>query len=146
MMLPLCAILAAGVLAAAGPVAPEDVPRDLARAEYEARWAVVLTLPEGSDQDVRFHEIRTYPHANPGGVAGILVCGMLDFADAEANRVRFVVLFEENGQGALTRAEPPFFHGLDWLRGSVMLADLCEAAEERTLSREDAALVGAEHP
>ncbi len=130
MRFPVRTILIASALTAASEVALAGGLWTAKHIENEARWAVASALPEGTDHAVHFHEIRAYRHADVMGAASILVCGTLEFIEEELGRVHFAVSYGRDARGRLARVGEPFFHGSNWLRGSVVPADLCAAADE----------------
>ncbi|MBR0666991.1 hypothetical protein GXW71_21705 [Roseomonas hellenica] len=104
------------------------------RAERAALWHVAMAVPDGPDREFRFRDVRVHDDGALPGEGGPLICGALEFEDADAGIVRFALLYGRDGDGRL-QAGTPFFYGRNWLLGTAELADRCAtvgtAAEAR---------------
>ncbi|ONG55828.1 hypothetical protein BKE38_08215 [Pseudoroseomonas deserti] len=108
--------LPAGAL---GPAERDWLLRDALR-------AILAAMPEESDRALSLVRLRFHPRPD---APGLMLCGRLDFADAEAGGIGVALLYDSDAPGRPRRAGAPFFHGLEWLRGALPPADRCAEAE-----------------
>lgn len=117
-----CAAVLAGL---ACPVRAQDGMASI-RTERAALWHVAMAVPDGPDREFHFRDVRIHADgARPGG-GGPLVCGALEFEDADAGIVQFALRYDRDAEGRL-QAGTPFFYGRNWLLGTAELADSCAA-------------------
>jgi hypothetical protein len=126
--------LAAACLAC--PVLAQDGTASI-RAERAALWHVAMAVPDGPDREFRFRDIRMHDDGARAGGAGPLVCGALEFEDADAGVVQFALRYDRDAEGRL-HAGTPFFYGRNWLLGTAELADGCAAAGSAADARSEA--------
>lgn len=125
-LLEMAGIAAALLAGIACPAWAQDGAASI-RAEWAALWHVAMAVPDGPDREFHFRDVRVHDDgALPGG-GGPLVCGALEFEDADAGVVQFALLYDRDADGRL-HAGAPFFYGRNWLLGTAELADGCAAA------------------
>ncbi|MBR0644483.1 hypothetical protein [Plastoroseomonas hellenica] len=61
------------------------------RAERAALWHVAMAVPDGPDREFRFRDVRVHDDGALPGEGGPLICGALEFEDADAGIVRFAL-------------------------------------------------------
>lgn len=131
-------LFAAAVLAGlACPVRAQDGTASI-RTERAALWHVAMAVPDGPDREFHFRDVRIHDDGTLPGGGGPLVCGALEFDDADAGIVQFALLYDRDAEGRL-HAGTPFFYGRNWLLGTAELADGCAAAGAPADMRPDAA-------
>lgn len=108
------------------------------RAERAALWHVAMAVPDGPDREFHFRDVRIHDDGAPPGGRGPLVCGALEFEDADAGIVQFALLYDRDAEGRL-QAGTPFFYGRNWLLGTAELADSCAAVGSMADAQPDAA-------
>jgi hypothetical protein len=109
---------------------------EAARITAQVRWDIGAAMPDGPEDEPVIHALRAYPQEGGSGREDLLVCLTLGFRTPEPGETGAVLLYARNEKGRLQPQGPPFYHGLEWLRGEVPLADACEAAETRALHSE----------
>lgn len=121
------AVIAAAFLAGiACPASAQEGAASI-RTERAALWHVAMAVPDGPDREFHFRDVRIHDDGAPPGGGGPLVCGALEFEDADAGVVQFALLYDRDADGRL-HAGTPFFYGRNWLLGTAELADGCAAA------------------
>lgn len=125
-LLPAAGFAAAAVLAGiACPAWAQDGAASI-RTERAALWHVAMAVPDGPDREFHFRDVRVHDDGALPGSGGPLVCGALEFEDADAGIVQFALLYGRDAAGRL-QAGTPFFYGRNWLLGGAELADSCAA-------------------
>lgn len=117
-----CAAVLAGL---ACPARAQDGMASI-RTERAALWHVAMAVPDGPDREFHFRDVRIHDDGAPPSATGPLVCGALEFEDADAGIVQFALRYDRDAEGRL-QAGTPFFYGRNWLLGTAELADSCAA-------------------
>ncbi|WP_426958765.1 hypothetical protein [Muricoccus radiodurans] len=95
------------------------------RIAQQARWDVGAALPDGPVDEPVFERVAVHLPADDL----VLVCLVLAFRTPDPGRTRAAILYARGGDGRLVPLGPPLFHGPEWARGHLPLADACAAAE-----------------
>jgi hypothetical protein len=103
--------LAAALVAVAGGGAAA-YPLDI---ENDAVWLVRDSLPEqrggAPPWQVEIRDLRSRDLARGGGGGTVaVICGTLDFADADEGASSFIVFYAGDGRGAVAPIGPPLFY------------------------------------
>lgn len=129
-------LFAAALAGLACPVQAQDGTASI-RAERAALWHVAMAVPDGPDREFHFRDVRIHDDGALPGSGGPLVCGALEFDDADAGIVQFALLYDRDAEGRL-HAGTPFFYGRNWLLGTAELADSCAAIRAAADARPEA--------
>lgn len=118
----------------AGALATEAV--NATAIEALLRWDIAAVLPDarGQVQDTapRITQLRSF--RLPGGMQAelLLVCATLIFDEPETEPTGVAVIYAQAPRRGTRALGAPFFHGMNWMRGQIPLADACDAtASER---------------
>jgi len=100
------------------------------------RWDIAAVLPDarGQTQDTtpQITQLRSFRLAGVTEPDLLLVCATLVFDEPDTDPTGVVLIYALDQRTGPRPLGSPFFHGLNWARGRVPLADACDAAQAGT--------------
>lgn len=107
-------------------------PLNGAAIEALLRWDVAAVLPDArgqvEDSAPRITQLRSFPLHGGMHPEMILVCATLIFDEPETEPTGVAIIYARAQRTGPRAVGTPFFHGMNWMRGQVPLADSCDAS------------------